>query len=171
MSLKSIDPDYAHELIQQGAVLVDIRAADEYAREHIAQAINITLADLNGQKTLTDSAGIVFHCRSGNRTLLNTVVLSSCVECNAYIMKGGLDAWKRSGFTTILNTSRPIELNRQVQITAGSIILLGTILGVSISPWFYALSAFVGAGLIFAGISGFCGLARLLMIMPWNRKA
>ncbi|AHC45642.1 rhodanese-related sulfurtransferase [Achromobacter xylosoxidans NBRC 15126 = ATCC 27061] len=58
-----------------------------------------------------------------------------------------------------------------MQIAAGSLTLLGIMLGISVSPWFYALPAFVGAGLIFAGVSGFCGLARLLMKAPWNRRA
>jgi len=58
---------------------------------------------------------------------------------------------------------------RQVQITAGSLVVLGIVLAVLYSPWFMALSAFVGAGLVFAGVSGFCGMANLLAFMPWNR--
>jgi hypothetical protein len=56
-----------------------------------------------------------------------------------------------------------------VQITAGSLVLIGVILGFAVSPWFFALSAFVGAGLTFAGISGTCAMASLLTVMPWNR--
>lgn len=71
----------------------------------------------------------------------------------------------------VADASQPLELQRQVQIAAGSLIVLGAVLGVAVSPWFHALSAFVGAGLVFAGASGFCGLARVLMRMPWNRNA
>ena len=60
---------------------------------------------------------------------------------------------------------------RQVQIVAGSLVLTGVVLGALVSPGFYALSGFVGAGLLFAGASGFCGMARLLAFMPWNRRA
>ena len=60
---------------------------------------------------------------------------------------------------------------RQVQIAAGSLVLLGVLLGAFVAPAFYALSGFVGAGLLFAGASGFCGMARLLAAMPWNRRA
>jgi predicted branched-subunit amino acid permease len=58
---------------------------------------------------------------------------------------------------------------RQVQIAAGSLVVIGVLLGALVHPGFYALSAFVGAGLVFAGVSGFCGMARLLVLMPWNR--
>ena len=60
---------------------------------------------------------------------------------------------------------------RQVQIAAGSLVLAGVLLGAFVAPGFYALSGFVGAGLLFAGVSGFCGMARLLAVMPWNRRA
>jgi hypothetical protein len=64
---------------------------------------------------------------------------------------------------------QPIDLQRQVQIGAGSLILAGALLGLLVSPWFYAVPAFVGAGLVTAGMTGFCGLARLLMRAPWNK--
>ena len=58
---------------------------------------------------------------------------------------------------------------RQVQIAAGSLVLLGLGLCSWVAPAWILLSWFVGAGLVFAGISGFCGMARLLALMPWNR--
>jgi hypothetical protein len=60
---------------------------------------------------------------------------------------------------------------RQVQIGAGSRVLIGVVLGALVAPGFYTLSAFVGAGLLVAGTTGFCGMARLLVHMPWNRRA
>ena len=66
--------------------------------------------------------------------------------------------------------SQPLELQRQVQIGAGSLTLLGVLLGLLASPWFYAIPAFVGAGLVTAGVTGFCGMARLLMRAPWNKS-
>ena len=50
------------------------------------------------------------------------------------------------------------------------LILIGALLGTMVSPAWFGLSAFVGAGLLFAGLSGFCGMARLLMLAPWNRQ-
>ena len=68
------------------------------------------------------------------------------------------------------DSSQPLPLMRQVQIAAGSLALLGVILGYTVSSIFFLLSGFVGAGLILAGVTGFCGMARLLDKMPWNRR-
>lgn len=79
-------------------------------------------------------------------------------------------AWKAKGLTTIKSTKAPIDLMRQVQIIAGSLVVLGVILGLFISPNYILISGFVGAGLLFAGVSGFCGMARILSFMPWNKR-
>ena len=71
----------------------------------------------------------------------------------------------------MFDRSAPIDIMRQVQIGAGSLVLIGVALGALVAPGFYALSAFVGAGLLFAGATGFCGMAHLLARMPWNRRA
>ncbi|MGZ5850661.1 MAG: YgaP family membrane protein [Methyloceanibacter sp.] len=71
----------------------------------------------------------------------------------------------------MLDKSRPIEINRQVMITAGSLVLIGVLLGVFVRPEFYALSGFIRAGLVFASVSGFCGMAKVLVLMPWNRQS
>lgn len=175
MPLKPASPQLARELVDRGAVLVDIRAADEHARERIAQARHVPVEQLTagGRASLPveGAAAVIFHCRSGHRTQVHAQALSACAPNEAYVLKGGLDAWKRAGLPVLADASRPLELQRQVQIAAGSLIVLGVALGVSVSPWFHALAGFVGAGLVFAGVSGFCGLARVLMRMPWNRKA
>lgn len=172
MALKSVSPDTARQLIGQGAVLVDIRGADEHARERIAQAHHLSLDQLaQDVALLRDASTVIFHCRSGTRTQMNAQRLGACVACDAYLLEGGLDAWKRAGLPVVVNRHQPLELQRQVQIAAGSLVLLGTVLGASVSPWFYVLPGFIGAGLVFAGVSGFCGLARLLMKAPWNRRA
>lgn len=170
MPLKPLAPRSIQQYLDQGAILVDIRAADEYAREHITQARHFTLEQLAADKSmLKDATAVIFHCRSGNRTQMNAAALSACVPCEAYVLEGGLDAWKKAELPIIADRSQPLELQRQVQIAAGSMVVLGTALGVTVSPWFLLLSGFVGAGLVFAGVSGFCGLARVLMRMPWNR--
>ena len=171
MSLKPISPKAAQNLVNQGAVLIDIRAADEHARERIAQARNVPMAQLKeGTLPVQGASAVIFHCRSGNRTQLNAQALGACAACDAYVLEGGLDAWKKAGLPVVADTSQPLELQRQVQIAAGALIVLGAVLGATVSPWFHALSGFVGAGLVFAGVSGFCGMARVLVHMPWNRK-
>jgi rhodanese-related sulfurtransferase len=172
MSLKPLSPQAAQALMNQGAVLVDIRGADEHAREHIARARHVPMERLkSGGLPVDGASAVIFHCRSGNRTQLNAQVLGESTACDAYVLEGGLDAWKKAGLPVVTDASQPLELQRQVQIVAGSLIVLGAVLGATVSPWFHALSGFVGAGLVFAGASGFCGMARVLMLMPWNRKA
>lgn len=171
MSLKSISPQAARDLMKQGAVLVDIRGADEYAREHIAEARHMPVDQIGGrQQPFGEVPAVIYHCRAGQRTQSNAAALASCVSCEAYMVEGGIDAWKRAGLEVVTDASQPLELQRQVQIGAGSLVLLGVLLGYLVAPGFFVLSGLVGAGLIFAGISGFCGLARVLLVMPWNRR-
>ena len=171
MALTPISPEAARKLIDQGALLVDIRAADEHIREHIAEARHVPVEQLSRDILEIGSASaVIFHCRSGYRTQLNAQRLGACVACDAYMLEGGLNAWKRRGLPVVKDRMQPLELQRQVQITAGSLALAGSVLGVTVSPWFHLLPGFIGAGLVFAGVSGFCGLARVLMKAPWNRR-
>jgi len=168
MTLSKITPQEAKRLVDQGAALIDIRGPGEHARERIPGARNRPL----GQELQLDaSTPVVFHCRSGGRTNANAARLAGAVDCDAYILDGGLDAWKRAGFPVAIDRSQPIEIMRQVQIMAGSLVLLGVVLGFLLRPEFFLLSAFIGGGLIFAGLSGWCGMAKFLDLMPWNRRA
>lgn len=170
MTLKTVDAKEARRLIEAGAVLVDIREPDEHAREHIAGAQSAPVSTLPGRALETNGAQqIIFHCRSGARTASNAARLSQAAPCEAYLLEGGLEAWKKAGLPVRTDRSQPLEIMRQVQLAAGSLIVLGVVLGAFISPWFYLLSGFVGAGLVFAGATGHCGLALLLQRMPWNR--
>lgn len=170
MSLTPLSPQAAHQLMGQGALLVDIRAADEHARERIAKARLVPLTQLSpGSAEIQTAGSVIFHCRSGNRTQLNAMRLRACVAGDAYVLEGGLDAWKAAGLPVVTDHQQPLELQRQVQIAAGSVALAGTVLGSAVSPWFHLLPGFIGAGLVFAGVSGFCGPARMLMKAPWNR--
>ena len=87
------------------------------------------------------------------------------------MLEGGIEAWKKLKLPDRVDRKQPIAVARQVQILAGSLVLLGVLLGLLLTPVFYVLSAFVGAGLVFAGITDFCASARLLALMPWNRIA
>ncbi|EZJ38047.1 hypothetical protein AC93_2822 [Escherichia coli 2-005-03_S4_C2] len=88
-----------------------------------------------------------------------------------FLLEDGIDGWKKAGLPVAVNKSQPLPLMRQVQIAAGGLILIGVVLGYTVNSVFFLLSGFVGAGLLFAGISGFCGMARLLDKMPWNQRA
>jgi rhodanese-related sulfurtransferase len=86
-------------------------------------------------------------------------------------LTGGIDGWAAAGLPVEVDRGKPIEIMRQVQIAAGVLVLTGVILGLLVAPGFFGLSAFVGAGLTFAGLTGWCGMAKLLAVMPWNRAA
>ena len=152
------------------AVLVDIREPDEYAREHIPNAILLPVSALDKAKLKVEAGQqTIFHCKTGMRTNSYCASLAAHVDGDAFMLEGGLDAWRSAGLPTAKNAKAPLEINRQVQITAGSLILLGIVLGWLVAPAFFGISAFVGAGLMFAGISGWCGMAKLLQVLPWNK--
>ena len=171
-NLQTISPERAAELVRNGAVLIDIREADEHAREHIPGARHHALSRIDDETPVRKGDDVlVFHCRSGARTRGNAARLAAAARtCETYILEGGIDAWKKAGLPVKLDRKQPIDIMRQVQIAAGSLILLGAALGYFVAPAFYGLSAFVGAGLLFAGVSGFCGMAHLLALLPWNRR-
>lgn len=173
-NLKTISPERAAELIRAGAVLVDIREADEHARERIPGARHHALSRIDRDHPARPGDDVlIFHCRSGARTKGNAPKLAAAAPgaCETYILEGGIDAWKKAGLPVTLDRSQPIDIVRQVQIGAGSMVLIGVVLGALVNPAFYALSGFVGAGLLFAGVTGFCGMARVLGMMPWNKRA
>ncbi|MFH7827983.1 rhodanese family protein [Kluyvera chengduensis] len=174
MTVEEITPRAALALIEQGAMLVDIRDPDEYAREHIPAARLLPLSKIEQGITLSTNgdAVIIFHCQSGNRTRNNlNRLIAAAAPAQVKLLAGGIEAWRQAGLATAVDKSQPLPLMRQVQIAAGVLILLGVVLGYSLSSAFFLLSGFVGAGLTFAGVTGFCGMARLLAVMPWNRRS
>jgi len=170
MTLVTLSPADTRAAIAAGARLVDIRGADEHARERIPGSVNLPL-DRVGDLPC-DGRAVVFHCKSGMRTAANAAPLAAAADrAPAFILAGGIDAWRSAGQATIVDRSQPMEIMRQVQITAGTLVLTGVLLGLLVTPSFFVLSAFVGAGLMFAGMTGWCGMANLLRVMPWNRHA
>jgi rhodanese-related sulfurtransferase len=169
MKIPSLNPQEAQAKLSQGATLIDIRSADEYAHKHITGAVSKPLDGLQGQ-TLNDGV-IIFSCLGGVRTEQNAPLLKNCASgCQeVYLLNGGLNAWEKAGLPITQNAKVSLDIMRQVQIAAGTLILIGVILGAVVSPAFYGLSGFVGAGLLFAGLTGFCGMAKLLAVMPWNK--
>ena len=166
-----VDPQEALRLLNEGALLIDVREPDEHARERIPNAKLIPWSRLSTPPDPHAAQQVIFHCRSGGRTAAASERLAAAASGDAYILRGGLDAWKAAGLPVLKDHRRPIEMMRQVQIVAGSLVVLGVGLGGLLHPGFYALSGFVGAGLVFAGTTGTCGMARILALAPWNRMA
>lgn len=168
MTLPKLTPAEARAKVAQGARLIDIRGRDEFARTRAPGAENRPLDEIG---PISGDTPVVFVCRSGMRTGANAPKLAGCCEGDAFIVEGGLDAWKAAGLPVEEDRGQPLELMRQVQIAAGSLVLAGVVLGFLFGPVFFGLSAFVGAGLMVAGATGWCGMAQLLAAMPWNRRA
>jgi rhodanese-related sulfurtransferase len=154
MSLPLISPQKANALVNEGAKLIDIRDADEYAREHIPAAQSVPLDTLPGGLKTQAGETVIFHCQSGARTSGNAARLAQAAS------RSGLCGRRRysgleTGRAAVEDKSQPLPLMRQVQIAAGLLILCGVVLGYSVSSGFFLLSGFVGAGLLFAGVTGF----------------
>jgi rhodanese-related sulfurtransferase len=168
MTLKTLTPAEARKLVESGARLVDIRNPDEFARARLPGAENRpvdSIAPVEGDEP------VIFLCRSGMRTAANSDKLANCCGGEGYLLEGGLDGWRKAGLPVVEDKSQPLELMRQVQIAAGSLVLVGVLLGLLVAPAWFGLSAFVGAGLVMAGTTGWSGMAHLLAVMPWNRRA
>ena len=173
LEMREASPREVFDWLRQGeAVLVDVREADEFAREHVAGATLNPLSRLDAATmAVPDGKKLVVMCRSGNRSMQAVNALQGRVDGVVYNMMGGIMAWAKQGLPLEKDLAQPLPIMRQVQIAAGSLVLLGVVLGYLTDPAFFLLSGFVGAGLTFAGVTGFCGMANLLQVMPWNRPA
>ena len=170
MTITTISPTEARGKIDAGARLVDIRDHEEHARENIPGAVNVPLSRIDSLPPCAQP--VIFHCRSGMRTAANADLLAGAAgDAPCYIVEGGIDAWRRAGLPVSIDRKQPLEIMRQVQLGAGGLVLRGVALGFLVGPGFFALSAFVGAGLMMAGATGWCGMASLLRHMPWNRRS
>lgn len=171
--LTDVSPEVTQQWLAAGdTVLIDVREDFEHAEERIAGAQPAPLSkfDADAIRSRFPGARVVFHCRSGKRSAQAAQKFAVGTD-HVYHLAGGIEAWKAAGKPTIKPAAAPrIPVMRQVQITAGSLVTIGVALGVTVSPWFLALSAFVGTGLIFAGATGWCGMAMILARMPWNRS-
>ncbi|WP_198370293.1 rhodanese-like domain-containing protein [Roseomonas rosulenta] len=173
MTLPVISATRAAEMIRAGeALLVDVREADERALAHVPGSAHLPLSRLEeAEFAVRAGTPVIFHCASGARTAQNAARLGARAgDGGAFIVEGGIAALRGAGLPLAEDRSAPLPLMRQVQIAAGSLVLAGVLLGALVAPVFYGLAGFVGAGLVFAGVSGFCGMANILGLMPWNRR-
>lgn len=170
--LQSIDSSILREWMEQDRVtLIDVQEPSEFAGEHIPGARLMPLSTFDPDAVAAESGNyLVLYCQTGNRSAEAAQKLFLAGIEQVIHLNGGLSEWKRQGYRTNVNKNAPISIMRQVQIVAGSLVLLGTLLGAFVSPWFLFLSGFVGAGLTFAGISGTCAMARLLAKLPYNQR-
>jgi len=153
------------------AVVVDVREIDEHARERIpgAQLASLSKLDPTQVPASSESRRVVLHCRSGRRSGEAAGRLLASGHVEAFHLKGGLEAWKAAGLPIQENPRVPISIMRQVQIVIGTVVLAGSVLAATVSPWFLLLTGFFGVGVLVAGATGTCGMAAVIGHMPWNR--
>jgi len=154
------------------AVLVDVRMPFEHTEERIAGSRLEPLSGFDPEKVRGEHGDrtVVFMCRTGKRSAVAARRFAGATGDRGLHLAGGIVAWRAERLPVIhpaLATRLPVM--RQVQIAAGSLVAVGVALGVLVSPWLLALPAFAGCGLVFAGATGWCGMAKLLAAMPWNR--
>lgn len=174
--MPSITPAELKALLEQDPNLpvIDVRTPAEFQQVHVGSAINVPLDTLT-PKTLKEALPLVeerpFYilCRSGARADIAASKLDSAGVSDGVVVTGGTVAWKAAGFPVVEGPGKVISLERQVRIAAGALVLTGVLLSYFVHAYFIGLSAFVGAGLVFAGITDWCGMGILLGKAPWNQ--
>ncbi len=155
--------------------LIDVRTPVEYSEVHVEAAKNVPLdilnpGELHETHRLSIEKPVYILCRSGQRATKAADQLAKAGFPNSVVVEGGTQAWIDAGLPVTRGHAKVISLERQVRIAAGAIVLGGVLLARFVNPHFIWLSGFVGAGLIFAGITDWCGMGLLIAKAPWNRQ-
>ena len=169
-----ITPHELHQIQSSGRPLdlIDVRTPAEFREVHVPFAQNLPLGSIDARQLLesphrsTERAMYVI-CQQGDRSQLACQKLQKA-GINAASIEGGTMAWAAAGLPVVRGKAT-IPLDGQVRIANGLIVLSSSALAAFVHPYWIALAAFMGAGLIFSGVSGFCGLASILARMPWNQ--
>lgn len=159
-------------MIESGEALqlLDVRSTREFAGGHIPGAINVPVTELGpNDPRVKPNAPTVLICHSGMRADMCYGKLKGAVR-NLTVLEGGTMAWKGAGLPLEGQKQRSVlPVGRQVQTVAGTLALTGVLGSVFLAPDWLWLSGIVGAGLLMAGLTGFCPMALLVERMPWNR--
>ncbi len=170
----SMVPKELDSLLRSGGKvnIIDVRTPAEFRDVHLKGAWNIPLHDLDPDALRQRFAEepILVICQKGGRGRQACERLSAAGFPSVVNVEGGTEACVAAGLP--VDRGQPaMSLERQVRITAGSVVLLGVVLGWLVHPAFFGLAAFIGAGLVFSGVTDTCGMGMLLARMPWNQHA
>jgi len=175
--MQSVRPQELRQRLDQGVPLeiLDVRTPVEYRQSHIPGSLLTPLDTLDPRHILAlrrepVDAPIYLLCRSGKRAALAAEKFARAGFRNALVIEGGIAACQKVGWP-LEHDRRVVSLERQVRIAAGLLVLAGILVGWFVHPAGYLISGFVGAGLVFAGVTDTCGMAMLLARMPWNRQS
>ncbi|MEK7949587.1 rhodanese-like domain-containing protein [Luteolibacter soli] len=176
--MSQIAPTDLKRLLDQDSSLtvIDVRTPLEFGEVHVPEARNVPLDALapkrrieNGE--LSSQEPIYILCHSGARAQKAADQFQAAGYENAVVVEGGTQAWVQANLPVTRGQTKVISLERQVRIAAGALVLTGVLLGWFVHRGFFGLSGFVGAGLIFAGITDWCGMGLLIAKAPWNQRS
>ncbi len=158
----------------QGIDLIDVRTPAEFQQVHVEFARNVPLSDLDPAQIVRTRNGsanepLYVICQAGGRGQQACERFAKAGFPNVVNIEGGTAACETAGLP-LVRGKKVMSLERQVRITAGSLVLVGVALGSLVHPYLYGLSAFIGAGLVFAGLTDTCGMGMMLAKMPWNTR-
>ena len=173
-TVRTIDPVEIQRLLDTGypIELIDVRTPAEFRQVHAVGAKNIPLDEIDVDKLILgrkdEDEPLYFICRSDSRGKKACEAFHAAGYTNVVNLAGGTVAWDDLGLP-VVRGKKTISLERQVRITAGSLVVIGVSLGWAIHPSFSGIAAFVGAGLLLSGITDSCAMAMILAKMPWNK--
>lgn len=172
--MQTIDVNQLGQILSTDAVeLIDVRMPSEFREVHAQCARNVPLESLDPKDLMAARNGsanqpLYVICRGGNRSTQACKQFMDAGFENVINVEGGTLAWDKAGLP-VVRGKKSLPLMQQVQITAGSLTLLGVVLAATVNPYWIGLSGFIGAGLIFAGLTGCCPMASMIAKMPWNQ--
>ncbi|WP_419810358.1 rhodanese-like domain-containing protein [Bacterioplanoides sp.] len=156
------------------ALVIDVRTAAEVQSLGYAGSTHLPLQALTKEQVCAacdqHDGAVYVLCGSGKRAAMAAEQITDWLDHSIYVIEGGIQAMEQAGMALVRGDSNIISLERQVRIAAGLLVVTGVVLGATVSPYGYGLSAFVGAGLMFAGITDSCAMGMVLARMPWNKS-
>ena len=174
--MNTITPHQLNDRLQNGEKLhlLDVRTPSEHAEVHVpgVELVPLDRLDADGLavKGFARNEPVFLFCRTGSRAKQAAQQLEKSGFSQCHVVEGGTVAWAEAGLPVNRGTTTVMSLERQVRIAAGAIVLAGALLAQFVAPAFIWLSGFVGAGLMFAGITDTCAMGMLISKLPWNQR-
>jgi len=169
--MKNITVKESYEQLQANRTIhfIDVRTPAEYGSAHAEGAVNHPMESLDvNNLPFSKSDEVHVICQSGGRSMKVSQKLEAAGFSNIINIEGGTSAWQDANLP-VVKGKKAMSLERQVRIAAGSLVVIGAAVGHFVHPGGFALSAFIGAGLVFAGVTDTCGMGMMIAKMPWNR--
>jgi len=170
-----ITPEQLQQALNRGddVELIDVRTPAEFREAHLEIARNFPLERLDPTALRADRRAarakpLYVVCQKGGRGKQACEKLTAAGWTDVVNVEGGTLACEAAGLP-IVRGKKAISLERQVRIVAGGLVFVASLLAMIVHPYFAGLAAFVGAGLVFAGVTDTCGMALVLARMPWNQ--